>query len=124
MFANLRAGEYRLKLATVPAFLFHNPARLGPVMLSRSNPTRNPPHRYRSDHLDIVQHSRRCACGSRNASRAQVDRAATVYRTWSRRRTERVLVAGPSNSGLETYWRWLSPQPTNPEADRRRRFPI
>ena len=35
--------------------------------------------------IDTVVHSRRCACGSRNASRAQVDRAATVYRTWSRR---------------------------------------
>src|SRR5882672_748704 len=32
MFADLRAGEYRLKLATLPAFRFHKPARFGPVM--------------------------------------------------------------------------------------------
>jgi hypothetical protein len=32
MSEDLRAGEYRLKLGNLPAFLFHKFARLGPVM--------------------------------------------------------------------------------------------
>jgi hypothetical protein len=32
MFEDLRAEEYRLKLVRLPAFLFHNFAKLGPVM--------------------------------------------------------------------------------------------
>jgi ubiquinone/menaquinone biosynthesis C-methylase UbiE len=41
-----------------------------------------------------------------------------------RPKAESALVAGPFNSGLETYRRWLSSQPTDPGADRRWRFPI
>ena len=47
----------------------------------------------------------------------QANRTAPLYRTRTRSRAERALVAGPFNSGLETYRRWLPSQPGNSDVD-------
>jgi len=74
--------------------------------------------------MDLVQHSGCCSCASRSASGPQVNRTPPLYRTRACPRAERALVAGPSNSDLETYRRWLPSQPRDPESDRRCWFPI
>jgi SAM-dependent methyltransferase len=64
------------------------------------------------------------ARSSRNESGPQANRAPPLYRTWPRSRGERALVAGPFNSGLEMYRRWLPLKPRDPEFDRRCWLPI
>ena len=72
----------------------------------------------------FVQHSGCCSCASRSASGPQVNRTPPLYRTRACPRSECALVAGPSNSDLETYRRWLPSQPRDPESHRRCWFPI
>jgi SAM-dependent methyltransferase len=55
----------------------------------------------------LVRHSGCWSRASRNASGPQANRTAPLHRTWTCPRAKRALVAGPSNSGLETYRRWL-----------------
>ena len=92
--------------------------------VSRSHPTRQQQRRRGGDHMDLVQHSGCCPRASRSASGPQVNRTPPLYRTRARPRAERTLVAGSSNSGLETYRRWLPSQPRDPESHRRCWFPI
>ena len=63
----------------------------------------------------VTTHSGCCSCASRSASGPQVNRTPPLYRTRACPRAERALVAGPSNSDLETYRRWLPSQPRDPE---------
>jgi SAM-dependent methyltransferase len=59
----------------------------------------------------------------RDASRAAAGRQIAVRRAWPRARRGRALVAGPADAGLAAFQRRLSPQPSDPIDDRRRRLP-
>jgi hypothetical protein len=117
-------------LALEPApQLEHGPKRSAqhagqlPRGFRRGHSTRRPLCRYRRHDLDLVLDPARSDRSCRDASRAAARRQIAVRRAWPRARRGRALVAGPADAGLAAFQRRLSPQPSDPIDDRRRRLP-